>query len=324
MKKIRVAVVGCKNMGSKHVKCLLNKFSGDVKIAGILNSTPQSSAAKAEELGVPYFERLADISKRNTDAVIISTPAENHFETARYVIGKGIPCLIEKPFASNEEECLELMKLAETQGVPIMVGHTENYNPAVVRLKELLTGRQVISIAAIRTSANPGVKQTHIISELMIHDLAIVNSFLGSDFETAIVSKDDKYRWDEQAVAEMRYWNKAIVRLEAVRADVPIERHMRVIDDKQNIYQIDFPARKLLKNGEPVTEGGDSLAAELGNFIGVLHGNESPLISLEEAKENVGLCNQLEKISGAERNFQKNMNRSCIGQVSSLYKQVER
>lgn len=313
MKKIRIAVIGCKNMGSKHVRCLFEKFSEDARISGILNSTIQSSSAKAEELGVPYFEKLADITKRNTDAVIISTPAENHFETACYFIGKGIPCLIEKPFAVNEEECWELMKLVEDKNIPVLVGHTENYNPAVMRLKELVSGSKVLSIAGIRTSSNPGIKQTHIISELMIHDLAIVNSLLGSDFETAIVHKDDKYRWDEHAVVEMRYWDKSIVRLEAVRADVAIERHMRIIDDAQNIYQIDFPERRLFKNKELITEGGDSLYNELDNFIGMLRGEQEPLVSLQEAKENVKLCNQLEKISGAERNFQKNMGGSCIG-----------
>ena len=324
MKKIRIAVVGCKNMGSKHIKCLHENYAEDVTIAGILNSTPQSSAAKAKELDVPYFEKPADINKRRADAVIIATPAENHYDAATYFIKKGIPCLIEKPFASTEEECLELIKLAEAKNVPLLVGHTENYNPAVMRLKELLNGHRVLSIAGIRTSANPGIKQTHVISELMIHDLAIVNSLLGNDFETAIVHKKDQYRWDEHSIVEMRYWNKAIVRLEAIRADVPIERHMRIIDDKQNIYQINFPERRLLKNNELITEGGDNLRNELGNFIGMLRGTENPLISPEEAKENVGLCNQLEKISGAERNFQKNMSSSCISKISSLYKQVER
>lgn len=296
MKKIRVAVVGCKNMGSKHVKCLFDKFSDDVKIAGILNSTPQSSAAKAKELGVPYFEKLADINKRRVDAVIIATPAETHYEIADYFVGRGLPCLIEKPFAANEEECLELMKLAAAKGVPLLVGHTENYNPAVMRLRKELSGRRVMSIAAIRTSANPGIKQTHVISELMIHDLAIVNSLLGGDFETAAVTKSENYRWDEHAVVEMRYWNKAIVRLEAVRADVPIERRMRIIDDGQNIWQIDFPERQLLKNDELITEGGDSLANELGNFIGMLRGEQEPLVSLEEAFENVRLCRVLEAV----------------------------
>lgn len=305
MKKLRVAVVGCKNMGSKHINCLRAYFADEVKIAGILNSTPQSSAAKAEELGVPFFEKLSDITKRRVDAAIIATPAENHYQTAACLIGKGIPCLIEKPFAADEEECLGLMKAAAAGNVPVLVGHTENYNPAVVRLKELLRGRRILSIAGIRTSANPGLKPTHVISELMIHDLAIVNSLIGSDFETAIVSKDDKYRWDEQAVVEMRYWNKTIVRLEAVRADVPVERHMRVIDEKQDIYEIDFPERRLLKNKELITEGGDSLRRELGNFIGMLRGEETPFVSLEEAKETVRLCNQLEKISGARRNIQK-------------------
>lgn len=297
MKKIRVAIIGCKNMGSKHFKCLRNNFVEEVKIVGILNSTLSSSISKAKELGVPYFENLTDINKRKVDAVIISTPAESHYEIANYILEKRIPCLIEKPFAAKEEECLLLMKKALAQKTEILIGHTENYNPAVIRLKEELANSRVLSISGIRTSANPGLKQTHIISELMIHDLAVVNSLAGIDFETAEVSKSANYRWDEHAVVQMRLWNKTIVRLEAIRADVPIERRMRIIDDKNNIYKIDFQERCLTKNDEVLCKGGDSLVNELSDFIAMLRNKKTPLISLEEAKENVRLCKQLESIS---------------------------
>lgn len=41
MKKVRVAIVGCKNMGRKHLAVLQKYFADKVKIAGILNSTAE-------------------------------------------------------------------------------------------------------------------------------------------------------------------------------------------------------------------------------------------------------------------------------------------
>lgn len=294
MKKLKIAIIGCKNMGRKHLKVLRECFADRVKIAGILNSTPQSTLAAAQELDVPALESLEKISKRRVDAAIISTPAENHFETAKVLIPKRIPLLVEKPFASDELQCFELIKLAQKYKVPILVGHTENYNPAVTLLKKLLDA-PLKSIAGIRTSQNGGVKQTHIISELMIHDLAIVTSLLQGTWVKALIDKKPEYRWDEHAVIELMYECGTIVKLEALRcSDCAINRKMRLIDAKNNIWQIDFLERRLSKNGEVLCEGGNSLALELEDFINMATLGTPPAVSPEEARNIVALCNELE------------------------------
>ena len=53
MDKLRIAVVGCNNMGKKHVAVLRGHFADRVEIAGILNSSVESSARVAAELNVP-------------------------------------------------------------------------------------------------------------------------------------------------------------------------------------------------------------------------------------------------------------------------------
>lgn len=58
MDKLRIAVVGCNNMGKKHVAVLRGHFADRVEIAGILNSSVESSARVAAELNVPYFKIL--------------------------------------------------------------------------------------------------------------------------------------------------------------------------------------------------------------------------------------------------------------------------
>ena len=296
MKKIRIAIIGCKNMGQKHLHCLQNNFANEVKIAGILNSTPKSSAACGKKLGVPYFEKLTDINRRKVDAVIISTPAETHYEIAKTLIEKKIPLLIEKPLASTEEECYELRVLAKEKQVPILVGHTENYNPAVIKLKEELSA-PIKTISAYRSSNNPGFKQTHIISELMIHDIAILNLLNGAAIKKLSVSKNSKYRWDEHAVVEMFLSDNSAARLEALRAECPIERKMRIIDKDNHIYQIDFLARRLTKDGKTLCEGGDSLLAEQQDFISMVRNGSTPLSGIDEGVENVEICRYLESFS---------------------------
>ena len=44
MGKIKIAIIGCNNMGQKHLKTLRENFADRVEIVGILNSTEESSA----------------------------------------------------------------------------------------------------------------------------------------------------------------------------------------------------------------------------------------------------------------------------------------
>lgn len=293
---IRIAIVGCKNMGRKHFNVIKTYFNDQATVVGVLNSSKKSTERTASELGVSAFESLDDITKENVDAVIVATPAENHYPTTMKLLEKRIPTLVEKPFASNINECNMLRKMAENNNVHLLVGHTENYNPAVEKMLNMLQ-RPVKSIKAIRTSCNPGFKETHIVSELMIHDLAIVNSLISDTPTKSSIYKDAKYRWDEQAVVEMEYASGTTVCLEATRANVAVERNMSIIDGNNDTYEISFYDRKLKRNGQLIPCVGDSLQSEIQDFLNMVKTGTKPKISLEDACKNVETCNYLEALS---------------------------
>ena len=182
MDKIRIAIVGCKNMGRKHLKILREKFADEVEIVGILNSSAESSKQCGTELSVPYFTSIDEINKSNVDAVIVSTPATTHAAIGEKLLLQGIPCLIEKPLATTANECDRLIMAAQKGKSLIAAGHTENYNPAVIRLKKELQ-MPVSGIKGIRTSRNCTNKTgVSAVQELMIHDLAIIKLFGNSLF----------------------------------------------------------------------------------------------------------------------------------------------
>lgn len=296
MTKLKIAIIGCKNMGRKHLRILRENFADKAELAGILNSQPQSTMAAAEELNVKAFGSLDEITLQTVDAAIVATPAESHYDIAKVLLQRKIPLLVEKPFTIKTENSLELKQLAEQTNTPVLVGHLENYNPAVeAMLKDVC--RPVKSIEAIRTSCNPGFKKAHIVSELMIHDLAIVKALTDDTPIDEKISKKPCYRWDEQAVVELDYAQGTKVRLEAVRADVAVERKMTVIDGADNVYEIQFQKRQLLKNGQELTSGGDSLVFELDDFLNMVASGKTPKVSLDDACQNVALCNRLEALS---------------------------
>ncbi len=107
MDKLRIGVVGCKNMGKKHVAVLCRHFADRVEIAGILNSSAESSARVAAELNVPYFKNLDDIDRETADAVIVATPGVTHAEIGAALLARGCPALLKnhwqlrRPAAKN-------------------------------------------------------------------------------------------------------------------------------------------------------------------------------------------------------------------------------
>lgn len=299
----KLGIIGCNNMGGKHLQILRKHFAAEAEVVGILNSTPESTRAKAEQLKVPFFNSIDEITLDKVDGVIISSPGLSHAELGCQILRRGIPCLIEKPLATTHQECDSLIMAAQAGNTLILTGHTENYNPAVMALKRELTA-PVKTIFAKRTSRNAGnATGISCIQELMIHDLAIINSLLGKEITGSKISKRQELSWENHAIAEMKYGNGAEVKLEALREDVEIERFMDIEDVAGNMFHIDFMKRSLSVNNNPISCVGDSLVNEHRNFLDCIQGEGKPLVSAEEARDIVDFCQVLEKKISIPANF---------------------
>jgi len=101
MRKLRMAIIGCRNMGQKHLRTLQEYFADQVEVVGILNSSLESTKACAVKLDVPYFTNIEEINKNKVDAVIVATPGITHAKIGEKLLLRGISCLIEKPMATT-------------------------------------------------------------------------------------------------------------------------------------------------------------------------------------------------------------------------------
>lgn len=87
-----------------------------------------------------YDSVLADPS---IEAVALATPAGSHHTLARAALLAGKHLLVEKPLTMNSAEAESLIDLARQQGRILMVGHVFEYNPAVLKIKELIDRGQI-------------------------------------------------------------------------------------------------------------------------------------------------------------------------------------
>lgn len=121
------------------------------------------------------------------DAIVIATPVPSHFGLAKACLSAGKHVLVEKPLASNSQECEELIALARQNGCILMTSHTFLYSPAVRKIKELVDAGDIGDIRYISARRlNLGIfqKDINVAWDLAPHDLSIILHILGEQPQT--------------------------------------------------------------------------------------------------------------------------------------------
>lgn len=71
------------------------------------------------------------------DAVVISTPAETHYQLAREALLADKHVYVEKPLVLDEKEARTIIQIAKERNRILMVGHLLQYHLIFMKLKEL-------------------------------------------------------------------------------------------------------------------------------------------------------------------------------------------
>jgi predicted dehydrogenase len=123
IRDIKAAVVGTGFIGVVHVEALRRL---GIEVTGIVGSTPERAAAKAQAAGLPApypsFEAMLD--DPTVEVVHLTTPNRLHFEEAKAALAAGKHVVCEKPLGMDSAETGELLRLAEQSGLV----HAVNFN----------------------------------------------------------------------------------------------------------------------------------------------------------------------------------------------------
>lgn len=111
------------------------------------------------------------------DAVVISTPPVTHHPIAKDCLEHGLHVLVEKPMTLNSQHAQELIDLAHSRELILMVGHTFEYNSGVLALKKYIESGELGEIYYIDTARlNLGLFQrdSNVLWDLAPHDVSIL------------------------------------------------------------------------------------------------------------------------------------------------------
>lgn len=190
--KIKCAVIGVGKMGINHVR-VYARLKG-ANLVAVSEVNVELGKKVAHDYSVSHYSSYEDMIRLEQPKIVsICVPTSYHYEVASYCLKKKINVLLEKPIATNYNEGKKLVALAKRMKVSFLVGHIERFNPAVQKVKQLISqgklGR-ITSIIARRVGGFPyQIRDANIMVDLAIHDIDVVNYLLDEFPQNISVNK---------------------------------------------------------------------------------------------------------------------------------------
>jgi len=176
-KQIVVGVVGCGYWGPNLVRNFKALPNCDLRAMCDLSEARLNHmrGLYPDVEGVTDFGHL--LNGVALDAVVVAAPVKHHYPLAKAALLAGKHTLIEKPMAASSAECEELIEIAQSKGLVLMVGHTFLYSAAVRKIAEIVQAGDIGEIRYINSRRlNLGLfqKDINVAWDLAPHDISII------------------------------------------------------------------------------------------------------------------------------------------------------
>ena len=181
---IRVGIIGYGYWGPVVAR---NFQSADgCQLAAVCDANPaaQERARKAHPGVLVTGDASELLRSPHIDAIAVITPVWTHFEFAKAALENGKHVFVEKPFTASSAEASQLIDLAASKKLQIMVDHTFLFTGAVRKIRQLIDEGVLGKLFYYDSSrVNLGLFQhdVNVIWDLAPHDLAIMNYLMGGE-----------------------------------------------------------------------------------------------------------------------------------------------
>jgi predicted dehydrogenase len=291
MKKLRLGVVGVGYLGKFHAE----KYAGmeHVDLVGVVDTQRSLADGVASRFGTRPFYNHQDLIGK-VDAVSIAVPTPEHFAVSRNFLENDIDVLIEKPITTSLEEADELIRLSESRGLIVQVGHLERFNPAVTALQGVV--KKPMFIESHRLSIyQDRCTDVSVVLDLMIHDIDIILNFVKSDIKNVQASGVSVIsNHVDIANARLSFETGCVANVTASRISTKNERKIRLFQ-KDAYISVDFAnhditlIRKTGTGAGDIVPGadiqklsflkGDALEDELTSFVNAINLRQPPEVT---------------------------------------------
>ena len=211
---VRFGVIGYGYWGPNVVRNI-----DQLEEAGVVAVCDKSPAARKRVSKLyPQIELTADpnelITSPNIDAIAVVTPVWTHYELAKAALQNGKHIFVEKPFTSNVAQAEELIDLAASKNLKIMVDHTFLFTGAVRKIKQLLDDDALGKLLYYdSTRVNLGLFQhdVNVIWDLAPHDLSIMDYLIQEEPEAVVATGQSHLNGHEDVAFMTVYFPDKII-----------------------------------------------------------------------------------------------------------------
>jgi predicted dehydrogenase len=239
-KQIRIGIVGFGEWGPNHVRNFARL--PNARVMGIVDRrTERLRAARQQFKGIPTFSSPKELlDGAPVDALVVATPTSTHAEIVRTALERGIHVLCEKPLCSDLEQGQELVRLADSKHLVLMVGHVFLFNSGIVKLRQLIREKEVGAVhylACRRTNLGPIREDVNAVWDLASHDVSIANYLLGALPEKVSAIGHAYLRPDVQdvAFATLSYPDNVLVHLHVSWLNPVKVREITAVGDRKMV-----------------------------------------------------------------------------------------
>lgn len=144
---MRFLIAGLGSIGRRHLRNLRALGEEDI----VLYRTHRATLPEDELGGLPVETDLhLALRRHRPTAAIISNPTALHLEVAVPAAEAGCHLLLEKPISHSLERIDELEKIAQQNGIRILVGFQFRFHPTLRQAADLIAGGRIGRVLSVR------------------------------------------------------------------------------------------------------------------------------------------------------------------------------
>lgn len=137
MSKINIGIVGLGIAGSSMIPAILDH--PNVQLAAAATRNKERLEKFARDYQAATYTSIEDLcNSSSVDAVYIATPTEWHSEHVKIAAEAKKHIIVEKPLAVSLEEADQMIETAEKNGVQLIVGHSQSFEPPIQKMREII------------------------------------------------------------------------------------------------------------------------------------------------------------------------------------------
>ncbi len=298
VKKLRTAVIGTGFWGKNQARVLSHLEHAELVCVCDINEA--NAKTVSTEFHVPSSTSVDEVlSRKDIDAVTICTPTITHKEIATQALLAGKHVLVEKPMTNTVSEAHELLSLAKRQGLRLMPGHIERFNPAVDYLKSLVENRKlgtVTLLLARRVGSWPErIGDVGVVRDSAIHDIDLARYIFNDDVSSVHARIGSiRHTMEDYAEIMLQFRNGGTAFIDANWL-TPRKTRTLIVTGSEATVQLDYITQEVSVEGsdlseKPHLEKREPLRAELAHFIESVLNDRAFRVNGEDGLRAVEIC----------------------------------